>query len=66
MNRLIKIPLTVAAVGAGLFTTSIVIYFFNLDMKLMAAAEPIIAKSYDRIERRTMDIPGYMSRDGRS
>lgn len=57
MNKLIKIPLTAASVGAGLFAASIVVYFFNLDMKLMAAAEPVIAKWYDHIERRPMDIP---------
>lgn len=58
MNKLIKIPLTAAAVGAGLFAASIVVYFFNIDMKLMAFAEPIVAKWYDHIARRPMDIPG--------
>lgn len=57
MHKLIKIPLTAAAAGAGLFAASIVVYFFNLDMKLMALAEPVVAKWYDRIERRPMEAP---------
>lgn len=59
MNKMIKIPLTAATVGAGLFAASVVIYFFNLDMKMIAKVEPIIAKWYDRIERRPMDIPEH-------
>lgn len=57
MNKMIKIPVTAASVGAGLFAASLLIYFFNLDMKLMALAEPIVAKWYDCIERRPMEPP---------
>ena len=47
MNKLIKIPLTAGAVGASLFAASLVIYFFNLDMKAMAAVQPVMEKIYD-------------------
>ena len=57
MNKMIKIPVPAACVGAGLFAASLLIYFFNLDMKLMALAEPIVAKWYERIERRPMEPP---------
>ena len=57
MNKLIKIPVTIAAVGTSLFAASIVIYFFNLDMKAMAVAQPLLEKWYDHIERRPMEIP---------
>ena len=57
MNKMIKIPMTAACAGVGLFAASLIIYFFNLDMKLMAIAEPIVAKWYDRIERRPMEPP---------
>ena len=40
--------------GAGLFAASIAVYFFNLDMKAVAAVQPLIEKWYDRIERRPM------------
>lgn len=57
MNKLIKIPVTIGAVGASLFAASLVIYFFNLDMKAMAIAQPLLEKWYDHIERRPMEIP---------
>lgn len=57
MNKMIKIPVTAACAGVGLFAASLIIYFFNLDMKLMAIAEPFVAKRYDRIERRPMEPP---------
>ena len=57
MNKMMKIPVTAACAGAGAFAASMIIYFFNLDMKLMALAEPIVAKWYDHIERRPMEPP---------
>ena len=57
MNKIIKIPVIAASAGAGLFAASLIIYFFNLDMKLMALAEPVVAKWYDHIERRSMETP---------
>ena len=32
---------------------SFIVYFFNLDMKLTAAIEPLMQKHYDKIERDT-------------
>ena len=57
MNKIIKIPVIAASAGASLFAASLIIYFFNLDMKLMALAEPVVAKWYDHIERRPMETP---------
>lgn len=36
-------------VGAGAFAVTFTIYFFNLDMKLLSAFEPILLRHYDRI-----------------
>ena len=35
MNKLIKIPAVAAGAGAGLFAASLVVYYFNLDMRLI-------------------------------
>lgn len=43
-----KILLIVLAVLAGLFLLSLIVYFFNLDMKLAAAMTPVMNKIYDR------------------
>ncbi len=43
-----KILLIALAVLAGLFLLSLVVYFFNLDMKLAAAMTPVMNKIYDR------------------
>ena len=37
-----------------LFSLSIVVYFFNLDMKLAAAAQPLVNKIYDFRKRSPM------------
>lgn len=36
---------------AGLFAVTFTIYFFNLEMKLLALIEPLFQKHYDRIKR---------------
>lgn len=41
----------IAAVIVGLFVVTFVVYMFNIDMKLMAAMEPILLKHYDKVER---------------
>ncbi|MCR4612068.1 MAG: hypothetical protein K5644_09245 [Lachnospiraceae bacterium] len=43
--------LIILAVVVGLFALTFVVYMFNLDMKLMAAMEPIFLKHYDKVER---------------
>ncbi len=48
----LKIILIILAVFLALFLLSLVIYFFNLDMKLAAAMTPIMIKYYDWRRRR--------------
>lgn len=45
---MIKVLLIILVVFACLFLLSIVVYFFNLDMKLAAAMIPVMNKIYDR------------------
>lgn len=45
---MLKILLIIVIVLFCLFLLSLVIYFFNLDMKLAAAMIPIMNKIYDR------------------
>ena len=42
---------TVLIVVAALCVVTYTVYFFNLDMKLTAAIEPLLLKHYDRIKR---------------
>lgn len=51
MALILKILLILAAVCAGFFVITFTVYFFNLDMKLMAAVEPWLDKIYDRRKR---------------
>ena len=44
--------LAIAALGVvTFFVVTFVVYFFNLDMKLTAALEPLFLKHYDKIKR---------------
>ena len=36
---------------SGFFIVTFTVYFFNLDMKLTAAIEPLLLRHYDRIKR---------------
>ena len=45
---MLKVLLIVLIVFACLFLLSLVVYFFNLDMKLAAAMIPVMNKIYDR------------------
>ena len=40
-----------ALIAAILFVVTFTVYFFNLDMKLTAALEPLFLKHYDKIKR---------------
>ena len=40
-----------AAVIVGLYILTFLVYFFNLDMKLMAKMAPLFEKHYDKIKR---------------
>ncbi len=48
----VKIILIIAAVFVLLFLLSIVIYFFNLDMKLAALMTPVMNRYYDYRRRK--------------
>lgn len=54
MNRLVKAAVRLALLCLGIFAASIVVYMFNLDMKLIARLQPLLEPMYDRIERRPM------------
>ena len=45
---MLKVLLIILIVFVCLFLLSLVIYFFNLDMKLAAAMIPVMNKIYDR------------------
>lgn len=48
---ILKILGIAAIVVAALFVLTFLVYFFNLDMKLTAAMEPLMLKHYDKIKR---------------
>lgn len=48
---ILKILIIAALVLIGLFLLTFLVYFFNLDMKLTAALEPLFLKHYDKIKR---------------
>ena len=43
----------VLIVLAALFVLTLVVYMFNLDMKMAAGIQPLINKIYDKRERET-------------
>lgn len=49
---IVKILLGLAIVLVSLFVLSLVIYFFNLDMKAAALLMPLFEKHYDRVDRK--------------
>ena len=53
MATFLHVLLIIAIVLVCLFVLSFIVYFFNLDMKLTAAIEPLMLKQYDKIERDT-------------
>lgn len=57
MNKITKFILKsllwTMGIALTFFVVTFTVYFFNLDMKLTAALEPIFLKHYDRIERDT-------------
>lgn len=48
---ILKVLGIIAIVIAALFVLTFTVYFFNLDMKLTAAIEPLMQKHYDKIKR---------------
>lgn len=55
MATFLNIVLIVAIVFASLFVLSFVVYFFNLDMKMTTALEPLLQKIYD-MRKKTRKI----------
>ncbi len=53
-NRLKKTLWMLIAVAVTLFLASWVIYFFNLDMKVAAAVQPLLNKIYDYRKREPL------------
>ncbi len=54
MAIVIKIISILAIVFLALFLLTLLIYFFNLDMKMASKIQPIINKWYDRHKRRPL------------
>ena len=50
-NTLLKLLLRLLLVLVSFIAVTFVVYFFNLDMKLTAAMEPILFKFYDKVKR---------------
>ncbi len=48
----LKVILIILAIVFALFLLSLIIYFFNLDMKFAAAMTPVMNKYYDWQKRR--------------
>ena len=46
-----KALLKIAAVALGVFAVTFTVYFFNLDMKLTSAMQPILDHFYDKVDR---------------
>ena len=46
-----KALLIILIVFVCLFLLSLIVYFFNLDMKLTSALQPLLAKHYDKIKK---------------
>jgi hypothetical protein len=51
MAVFLHVLLIIAIVILCLFVLTFAVYFFNLDMKLTAALEPLFLKHYDKIKR---------------
>lgn len=54
MSIIIKIISNVAIVFVVLFLLTLIIYFFNLDMKISSKTQPLINKWYDHHKRRPL------------
>lgn len=50
-NALLKVFLKLLLILVSFIAVTFVVYFFNLDMKLTAAMEPILFKFYDKVKR---------------
>ena len=51
MSKFCKLLKKLLLICLAFFAVTFAIYFFNLDMKLTAALQPLFEKWYDRLER---------------
>ena len=51
MSVFLHILLVLAIIIVVFFVLTFIVYFFNLDMKLLAHLEPLFNKHYDKIKR---------------
>lgn len=54
MAVFLKVISVIVVVFIVLFLLSLVVYFFNLDMKMSSKIQPLINKWYDRQKRRPL------------
>lgn len=47
----LKVLKTTGLVAGGFFGVTFTMYYFNLDMKMTAAMQPLLDYIYDRVER---------------
>jgi hypothetical protein len=51
MAIFLKVLLILAIIFVVLFVLSLIVYFFNLDMKLTSVLQPLLMKVYDKRKR---------------
>ena len=52
MSKLKMLPVKMLGGGAGFFAVTFLIYFFNLDMKLIRVVYDKMGKHYDNLEKK--------------
>ena len=50
---ILKLILKLILISLGFFIVTFIVYFFNLDMKLTAAMEPVLEFFYGKVKRDT-------------
>ncbi len=53
MATFLHVLLILVIIAVAFFLLTFVVYFFNLDMKLLSKLEPLFMKHYDKIDRDT-------------
>lgn len=51
MGILINVLIILGIVVVAFFVITFLVYFFNIDMKVLAKLEPLFNKHYDKIKR---------------
>ena len=51
MSKLCTVVKKLSLAGTAIFVVTLAAYYFNLDMKLTAAMEPVLNYFYDRVDR---------------